>query len=802
MNVRPLLNRAASFLRRWDGRLTQELVLHPSEFGLGKVPARLQPDDVTSMICGFCSTGCSLNLHLKKGQAVNVTPDRDYPVNLGMACPKGWEALTPLSAHDRATKPLLRGKQGDLEPVDWDTALQVFTLRFKAIMEQHGPESVAFISTGQIVSEEMALLGALAKFGMGMVHGDGNTRQCMATAVTAYKESFGFDAPPYTYQDLEESDVIVLVGSNLCIAHPILWQRICRNRHNPEIIVIDPRATETALAATQHYAIKPKSDLLLFYALANRFMKRGWLKREFIKAHTEGFAEFADYVTQISPERVLPKIGLTTAEFACLADTIHRGRRVSFWWTMGVNQGHEATRTAQAIINLALMTGNIGRPGTGANSITGQCNAMGSRLFSNTTNLLGGHDFADPVHRDKVAHILHIRPELIPTRNSLAYDQILQGVADGKIKGLWIIATNPGHSWIHQKSFHEAAKQLDFCVVQDMYHTTETAQVAHLLLPAAGWGEKEGTFINSERRIGLVKKVSRAPGEALADFHIFKLIAQYWGCGDLFRRWTSPEAVFQIIKEVTRGQPCDITGIENYHMIEAAGGIQWPYPENNVRQTSPGRLKLPEATSGKPATTPAWRGAALARAKRSRELSSNADPAGNPDQQAAPGNGPAKSNSIGSPQVPNQRRLFEDGRFFHRDGRARFRFDQPTRAPELPDSEYPFYLLTGRGTSAQWHTQSRTAKSAVLRKLYPDQIYIEINPDDAKQLGTETGELVQVSSRRGQLEAVAFVTGTVAPGQVFIPMHYVATNQLTFPAFDPWSRQPSYKSAAVKIARC
>jgi assimilatory nitrate reductase catalytic subunit len=777
MKVRPLLDRAARFLRRWDGRLTQELVLHPAQFGLGKVPARLKPDDVTSMICGFCSTGCSLNVHLKNGQAVNLTPNKDYPVNLGMACPKGWEALTPLSARDRATTPLLRGSQGDLEPIDWDTALQIFTLRFKAIIEQHGPESVAFISTGQIVCEEMALLGALAKFGMGMIHGDGNTRQCMATAVTAYKESFGFDAPPYTYQDFEESDVIVLVGSNLCIAHPILWQRICRNRHEPEIIVIDPRTTETALAATQHYAIKPKSDLLFFYALAHRFIKRGWIHQEFVDGHTEGFAEFVEHVAQISPERVLPELGLTAAEFDRLAETIHRGRRVSFWWTMGVNQGHEATRTAQAIINLALMTGNIGRPGTGANSITGQCNAMGSRLFSNTTNLLGGHDFTDPTHREKIATILKIKPNLIPTRNSLAYDQILQRVADGKIKGLWIVATNPGHSWIHQKSFHEAAKQLDFCVVQDMYYTTETAQVAHLVLPAAAWGEKEGTFINSERRIGLVKKISRAPGEALADFHIFKLIAQYWGCGDLFRHWTSPEAVFQIIREVTRGQPCDITGIESYQMIEEAGGIQWPYPDD------------------------AWRGAALARAPGTRDLCSNADPTTKCIKRAAPENDPSRTTSTSPSGIPTQRRLFEDGRFFHRNGRARFRFDLPTRAPELPDSGFPFFLLTGRGTSAQWHTQSRTAKSAVLRKLYPDQIYVEINPDDAKRLGIETGELVEVSSRRGQLEAVAFVTGTVAPGQVFIPMHYVATNELTFPAFDPWSRQPAYKSAAVKIVK-
>ena len=326
-----------------------------------------------------------------------------------------------------------------------------------------------------------------------------------------------------------------------------------------------------------------------------------------------------------------------------------------------------------------------------------------------------------------------------------------------------------------------------------MYYTTETAQVAHLVLPAAAWGEKEGTFINSERRIGLVKKVSRAPGEALADFHIFKLIAQYWGCGDLFRRWTSPEAVFQILREVTRGQPCDITGIESYQMIEDAGGIQWPYSDkSNERERA--------RTSGNEGER-AWRGAALARASGTRDLCSKADPTTKWVKRAAPENDPARTTSTASSGIPTQRRLFEDGRFFHRNGRARFRFDTPTRAPELPDSEYPFFLLTGRGTSAQWHTQSRTAKSAVLRKLYPDQIYVEINPDDAKRLGIETGELVEVSSRRGQLEAVAFVTGTVAPGQVFIPMHYVATNELTFPAFDPWSRQPAYKSAAVKIVK-
>ncbi|MHB8523400.1 MAG: molybdopterin oxidoreductase family protein [Limisphaerales bacterium] len=720
--------------RRWEGPLTAHLTLRPGDFGLGKVPARLAPDATTTAVCGYCSTGCGLKLHLRDGRAVNLTPAPEYPVNLGMACPKGWEALTPLCAHDRATTPLLGDARGEPAPVSWDTAMRAFCGRFKAILEKHGPGSVAWLGTGQICTEELAFLGAFAKFGMGVLHGDGNTRQCMATAVTAYKQSFGFDAPPYTYADLEQSDVLVFVGSNLCVAHPILWQRVLRNRGNPEIIVIDPRATETAVCATRHLAIRPKSDLQLFYGVANLLITNGWIDREFVARHTTDFDGFAQFVRDFTLEQTSVATGLSEAGIRRLAETIHRGKAVSFWWTMGVNQGHESTRTAQAIINLALMTGNIGRPGTGANSITGQCNAMGSRLFSNTTNLFGGRDFPNPAHRAQVADILGIPVERIPAQNSWAYDQIVQGIADGAVKGLWIVGTNGSHSWINQNAFNRVADQLDFLVVQDMYHTTETARRAHLVLPAAGWGEKDGTFINSERRIGLVKKISSAPGQALSDFNIVTLAAHYWGCGPMFREWSSPEAVFQILKRLTRDQPCDISGIRDYRMLEECGGVQWPY-----------------------------------RAA---------------DACAAPG---------------IERRLFEDRRFFHADGKARFRFEAPRPAPEPPDAEYPFLLLTGRGTSAQWHTQTRTAKSDVLRALYPGNLYVEINPRDARRLRIVPHQKVEISSRRDRIVASAHVTATVQSGQVFLPMHYEATNRLTQAAFDPYSRQPSYKACAVRI---
>ena len=576
---KPSVAPRSTMLRQWDGPLTRELLLEPGEFGLGKVPSNVKPDATTTMICGFCSTGCGLNIHLKDGEAVNLTPTTEYPVNLGMACPKGWEALNVLDAPDRATTPLLRNAHGKLSPVSWDLAMKEFTQKFKTIQEKHGDDSVAFISTGQIPMEEMAMLGSVAKFGMGMLHGDGNTRQCMATSVVAYKQAFGFDAPPYTYQDFEESDVIFLIGSNLCIAHPIMWERVMRNPHNPKIVVIDPRKTETAVAATHHLPIQPKSDLVLFYGLANLLIERGWVDRKYIEAHTEGFDDFAEFVKQFTPDVVVERSGIDTETLERIAGIIHEGKRVSFWWTMGVNQSYEAVRVAQSIINLALMTANCGRPGTGANSITGQCNAMGSRLFSNTTNLLGGHDFTNADHRQKIAKLIDIDVDRIPDQNSLAYNQIVEGIASERIKGLWIVATNSAHSWINQRDFKDIIEKLDFLVVQDMFHTTETAEYADLVLPAAAWGEKDGTFINSERRIGLVKKVAKAPGEALADFSIFKLVAHYWGCGDMFSEWDSPESVFQILKRVSKDQPCDITGIRDYRMIDDRGGIQWPWTE-------------------------------------------------------------------------------------------------------------------------------------------------------------------------------------------------------------------------------
>ncbi len=728
------------FLKQSSGPLTRDLVQEPGNFGLGKIPSRLKPSGTAISICGYCATGCQLKIHLdENGEAINLSPQAGYPVNLGMACPKGWQALDPLDSPDRATTPLLRDESGMMKETDWATALDVFTTRLKGIREKHGRESVAFLSTGQIPFEEMAFLGCLFKFGMGFLHADANTRQCMATAATAYKQSFGFDAPPATYADFEESDVIVLIGANLCIAHPIMWQHVMLNRRSPNIIVIDPRATETAQAATQHVALKPKGDLALLYSLAHCILRDGRVNAESLE-RTDGITAFTEFLKDYSPAAMVERTGQSVEIIEQLARTVSEpGKRISWWWTMGVNQSHEGVRTAQAIINLCLITGNIGKPGTGPNSITGQCNAMGSRLFSNTTSLVGGHDFADESHRRKVAAGLEIPLEVISSEYSLAYDQILDAAEAGKIKALWIVATNPFHSWINSGRLTALREKLDFLVVQDMYHNTESAQVADLVLPAAGWGEKDGCFINSERRIGTIKAVRKAPGQALSDFRIFRLIADAWGCGEMFGKWTHPEAAFKLLRDLTLDRPCDITGVDGYELIDQLGGIQWPFP------------------------------------------------AGIDKSQV---------------QALQSRRLFEDGVYYTPNGKAKILFSPPAEMPEAPDSEFPFLMLTGRGTSSQWHTQTRTGKSDILKKLYPEHVYLEIHPDDACKLDLQEGDAVTLRSRRGEMTASAYLAPTVQRGQIFVPMHYREVNQLTHAAFDPHSRQPNYKACAVALSRC
>ena len=453
--------------------------------------------------CNYCSIACNLDFNIEDNGFINrIVPALNYPVNKGFCCVKGLNLDKQNTQHENPVLPLLRDKDGKLKQIQWNEAFDLFAKRVTEIQDKYGKESFAFLSTGQLATEEMALAGHIGRTFLGG-NGDGNTRLCMATSVVAYKQSFGFDAPPYTFNDLEHSDVIIFIGCNPVVAHPILWGKTKNNKDCIKI-GIDPRRTETVTNCDMWIDIKPKTDLVLLYTLANVLIKKGWVDNEYIEKYTEDFEGFKEHVKKYILDDVEEKTGISKGRVLELAQIIHNGKRVSLWWTMGVNQGYQAVRTAQAIINICLMTGNIGRVGTGPNSITGQCNAMGSRLFSNTTGLYGGGEYDNEERRKAVAKALDINPEMLPKKPTLPYNVIIDKINSGEIKALWVVATNPIVSWINNLEFKKAAENLEFLVVEDIYSDTETVKYCDLFLPSTNGLKKEGVLINTERRLSKI----------------------------------------------------------------------------------------------------------------------------------------------------------------------------------------------------------------------------------------------------------------------------------------------------------
>lgn len=543
--------------------------------------------EIKQSTCNYCSIACNLDFYVENNTINRINPTKDYPVNQGFCCIKGLNLDKQNTMYPNPVLPLLKDEEGVFHHISWEQAFKTFAEKIKGLQAKYGKKSVAFLSTGQLLTEEMALLGHIARDYLG-IDGDGNTRLCMATSVVAHKQSFGFDAPPYTLEDLELSDTIIFIGANPVVAHPILWGRTAKN-HEAKIVVIDPRKSETACHAHMWLDIKPKTDLTLLYTLANVLIEKGWIDQTYIDKYTERFEAFKEGIKGYKLEEVEEKTGISMGRVLALAELIHKGKRVSFWWTMGVNQSYQAVRTAQAIINLALMTGNIGRPGTGPNSITGQCNALGSRLFSNTTGLYGGGEYQDAARRKVVAEALGMDEEALPTAPSIPYNKIVEGINKGEIKGLWIACTNPTSSWINNEEFLSAAKKLEFFVVQDIYESTETAVRCHLLLPSTSGLKKEGCIINTERRISAVTPVLKKEGEEKTDYEIFLGIGEALGMGKLLDGWRTPKEAFETLKKCTKGAPSDITGV-TYEAITHSKGIQWPFKEGEVLEANQRRL--------------------------------------------------------------------------------------------------------------------------------------------------------------------------------------------------------------------
>jgi len=542
----------------------------------GYVSSQKIPDRWVATTCGYCSVGCGMFIGVKDGRAVSVRGNPDHPVNRGMLCPKGLSEHHTINADNRAKHPLLR-RGGAMQRVSWDDALTTMVSRFRDIQARHGRGAVGVISTGQLVTEEFYALGKLIQLGLGTSNYDGNTTLCMSTAVQGYKRSFGSDGPPGAYEDLERADVIMLIGANVAENHPILCWRV---RSNPEatLIVVDPRVTKTAMMADLHLPLRPRSDLALINGLIHVVIEHDLIDRGYIERHTTGFEELRASVREYTPERVAEITGLAPELIVRTAWTYARADAAFIGWTMGVNHSTKGTETVNAINNLALITGNIGRAGAAPFSITGQCNAMGTREAGFASCMPGYRVFESAADREELARLWNVPVERIPAARGLAYPDIIEAALEKKIRALWIIATNPIVSFPNLNTLQQALEGLEFLVVQDCYHPTATSEYAHLVLPAAGWGEKEGTYTNSERRVNKVNRAVSPPGEARADFDIFLQVAAVLGVRDeIFPGWTKPADAFEEWKLVSAGRLCDYSGI-TYKALEQHGGVQWPFP--------------------------------------------------------------------------------------------------------------------------------------------------------------------------------------------------------------------------------
>jgi assimilatory nitrate reductase catalytic subunit len=545
----------------------------------GHTSAQKIPDRWVATTCGYCSVGCGLFVGVKDGRAVSVRGNPHHPVNLGKLCPKGLSEHYTLEAPNRARTPLLR-KSGKLVSVTWEEALGTLVTKFRNTQARYGRDALGVISTGQLVTEEFYTLGKLVQLGFATKNYDGNTTLCMASAVSGYKRSFGSDGPPGAYEDLEKADLIFLIGANIAENHPILCQHLEGNPRKT-LIVADPRVTKTAMMADLFLPLKPRSDIALINGIIHVLIKTGQIDCEFIANHTRGFLELAKFIEKYTPEYVAEITGLSEDLILKTASLYGNAQAAFIGWTMGVNHSTQGAETVNAINNLALVTGNIGRAGASPFSITGQCNAMGTRESGFTSSLPGYRKFESMKDREELASLWSISADRIPTSRGLAYPDIVEAAVSKKIRALWVIATNPIVSFPNLDVLKQGLETLDFLVVQDGFHPTPTSEFADLVLPAAIWGEKEGTYTNSERRVSKVNRAVDPPGEAKSDFEIFLAIAERLGCREeLFPGWKSPRDAFEEWKRVSKGRLCDYSGL-SYELLEQHNGIQWPFPEGS-----------------------------------------------------------------------------------------------------------------------------------------------------------------------------------------------------------------------------
>ena len=549
----------------------------------GKISKEKKPDKWIRSTCGYCGVGCGLYIGVKDNKPVYTKGDPTHPVNMGTLCPKGLTQHEMVGAASRLTSPMIR-KNDKLVSVSWDEAFLKVSEKFKDIASLHGKNAVACISSGQLLTEEFYTLGKFIQLGLGTNNYDGNTTLCMSSAIMGYKQSFGSDGPPGCYEDFSYADVIFLFGSNLADNHPIIKLHIEKNS-DKTLIVVDPRHSKTANIADIFVPIKSRTDLALINGLCHIIWQEGLADEKFMQEKVNKSEEFIKHIQIYTPKIVSGITGIEIKELYNLANIYAKANRALCAWTMGINQSTMGSDTISAICNLALMCGNIGKRGASAFSLTGQCNAMGTREVGFTSSIPGYRDFTNLKDRREYAEIVNVPLELVPKNRGYSYPQIIEAIEKGEIKALWIVGTNPLVSFSNQNRIREAFKKLEILVVQDSF-LSDTASFADVVFSAATWSEKEGTYTNSERRCNLARKSIEAPKDCKSDFYIVTEFSKYFeGVNKmLFDGWSSHLDAFDEWKKVSSGRLCDYSGM-SYEKIEKLGGIQWPCNKQNPNGT-------------------------------------------------------------------------------------------------------------------------------------------------------------------------------------------------------------------------
>ena len=715
----------------------------------------------TRSTCPYCGVGCGVVIESSGDTITGVKGDMDHPANFGRLCTKGATlALTASAAVTRQTRllyPMRREHRGEApKRVSWDSALGFATESFAQIIRDHGSDAVGFYISGQLLTEDYYVFNKLAKGLLGTNNIDTNSRLCMSSAVAGYKQTLGADAPPNCYDDVNHAQCLFIVGSNTAYAHPILFRRIeDAKAANPalKIIFCDPRRTDTAEIADLYLPIQPGTDVSLFNGMLHIMLWEGWVDTAYIAAHTTGFDALKATVRDYTPDLVSETCGIKKDDLFMAAKLFATSRATLSLYCQGLNQSSSGTAKNAALINMHLATAQIGKPGAGPFSLTGQPNAMGGREVGGLANLMSAHrDMGNPEHRAEVAALWGIKD--VPSKPGKTAIEMFQAAADGEIKALWIACTNPAQSMPDQTTVRRALERAELVVVQEAFATAATCDYADLLLPASTWGEKTGTVTNSERRISRVRPAIAAPGEARHDWAIVVEFAQRL---EVLRGTQGPtlfpysltdhtlgvESIWNEHRESTRGRDLDITGM-SYAMLET-GPQQWP-------------LKTGE-TTGKV-------------------------------------------------------RLYEDGVFPTTDGKARFINTVYKPVAEPRESRYPFSLTTGR-LRDHWHGMSRTGTLGRLFGHVAEPS-VQMNANDMARRLLKDGDLVHVTSKRGSIVVPLQASPEVAVSQAFMAMHWgseylsglssvgeplAGVNAITTSSYCPTSKQPELKHAAVKILK-